>query len=370
MASSNSHEPSVAELRRDADRTRAHLTGTVEELRSQVADTATHVRDAVSPSTIKRQVKEYVRESSEDMLQSLQRRARENPLQAVAVGAGLAYPLWSLLRAIPAPLLLIGAGLALSRSTTVRRATDEALARAREAAADAADVTRQKMDEWRDTAASAVDRASELASSAQERVSTAVGDAKARATNLGRDATASMTNGGEAARNRGAGAFSTEMDRGTGALNTAMDRGTDAFNTAMDRGTDAFNAASEKITNLAGQARQSVSSTYEQNPLLVAGIGLAVGAIIASALPATSAENRLFGDTSEKLRQRATDAAAEGLDAAKQAAEGVVAAASQEGLSPQGLASAADDMTRKARSVAERGVEAALGTRNPSSPTT
>jgi len=33
MAMSNSREPSVAELRRDADRTRAHLTGTVEELR-------------------------------------------------------------------------------------------------------------------------------------------------------------------------------------------------------------------------------------------------------------------------------------------------------------------------------------------------
>ena len=54
MATGSSQEPSVAELRRDADRTRAHLTGTVEELRSQVADTATHVREAVSPATIKR----------------------------------------------------------------------------------------------------------------------------------------------------------------------------------------------------------------------------------------------------------------------------------------------------------------------------
>src|SRR3954463_14401756 len=171
MATGSSQEPSVAELRRDADRTRAHLTGTVEELRSQVADTATHVRDAVSPATIKRQVKDYVRESSDDMLQSLQRRARENPLQAVAVGAGLAYPLWNLLRAVPAPLLLIGAGLALSRSTAVREATNEALARAGETAAEAADMTRQKMDEWRDDAASAVDRVTELASPTKERVS-------------------------------------------------------------------------------------------------------------------------------------------------------------------------------------------------------
>ena len=39
----------------------------------------------MSPATIKRQVKDYVRESSEDMLYSLQRRARENPLQAVVM---------------------------------------------------------------------------------------------------------------------------------------------------------------------------------------------------------------------------------------------------------------------------------------------
>jgi ElaB/YqjD/DUF883 family membrane-anchored ribosome-binding protein len=336
MAASDSHEPSVAELRRDADRTRAHLTGTVEELRSQVADTATHVRDAVSPATIKRQVKDYVRESGEDIVQSLQRRARENPLQTVAVGAALAYPLWNLLRAVPAPLLLIGAGLALSRSSTVREATDEAIGRAREVAAEAAEVTRLKMHDLRDSAGSVVDRASEFASLAKERVNAAVSDTKERAAGLVDSATAAMTNGSEA---------------------------------ATDRGNATLNAASDRVANLATQARETLSNTYEQNPLLIAGIGLAVGAVIASSLPATSTENRWFGDTSEKLRHRA----AEGLDAAKDAANNIVEGAAQQGLSPAGLSSAAEDLTRKVRAVAERGVEAALGNTSPapiSSPTT
>jgi|tagenome__1003787_1003787.scaffolds.fasta_scaffold20593361_2 ElaB/YqjD/DUF883 family membrane-anchored ribosome-binding protein len=337
MATGSSQEPSVAELRRDADRTRAHLTGTVEELRSQVADTATHVREAVSPATIKRQVKDYVRESSEDMLQSLQRRARDNPLQAVAIGAGVAYPLWNLFRAVPAPLLLIGAGLALSRSSAVREATDEALARAREAADHAAGMTRQKMEEWRDTAGSVVDRATELASSARDRVSAAVSDAKESGTDFATTATrTSATNGG---------------------------------NAAMDRTRAALDTASERATSLAAQAKDTLTNTYEQNPLLVAGIGLAVGALIASSLPTTSTENRLFGDTSDRLRRRAVDAAAQGLDAAKEAADNVVEAAAQEGLSAEGLSSAADDLTRKARGVVESGVEAALGRSNPSNPT-
>ena len=334
MHNSTSREPSVDELRRDADRTRAHLTGTVEELRSQVADTATHVRQAVAPSTIKRQVKEYVRESSEDMLQSLQRRARENPLQAVAVGAGLAYPLWNLMRAIPAPLLLIGAGLALSRSTAVRDATDEAIARAREAAEEASDATRRKMDELRDSADSMRERASGLVSSMTDRVSTKASDAGSSMT----QAKASMADASDAA-----------LDRGRAAI---------------DQGRSALDAAGERITSFASEARHKLGSTYEQNPLLVAGIGLAVGALIASSLPTTTAENRLFGDTSDKLRRRAADAAAEGLDAAKEAAGNVLETAVQE------ASSAGEELTRKARTVAERGVQAALGETATPNPTT
>src|SRR4051812_18170336 len=361
MAAST-HEPSVAELRRDADRTRAHLTGTVEELRSQVADTATHVREAVAPSTIKRQVKEYVRESSEDMMQSLQQRARENPLQAVAVGAAVAYPLWNLLRAIPAPLLLIGAGLALSRSTAVREASDEAIARARRAASDAADTTRQTIDEWRESAGAVVDRASDMVTSAKDRASDMVSSTKDRVSNAVTDAQTRVGNTLSDAQTRAGNTFSDAQYRTSNAASDARSSMTDVTDAAMERGSRAFNAASEKITNFAGQAKNSLGSAYEQNPLLVAGIGLAIGAVIASSLPKTKAENKLFGDANDALRRKAADAVDEGLEAAKQAAGNVVGTATQEG------SSTASELARKARTVAERGLEAAVGTGGSSNP--
>jgi hypothetical protein len=37
--------------------------------------------------------------------------ARRNPMQAVAVGASVAYPLLRLARAIPLPVLMVGAGV-------------------------------------------------------------------------------------------------------------------------------------------------------------------------------------------------------------------------------------------------------------------
>jgi hypothetical protein len=70
---------------------------------------------AVAPQAVKEEVKAYAREASYDFLHNLERRAHENPLQTVAVAAGLAYPAYRFLINIPAPILLVGAGLALTQ---------------------------------------------------------------------------------------------------------------------------------------------------------------------------------------------------------------------------------------------------------------
>src|SRR4051794_9489305 len=117
MSMSFDAEPSVQALRAEAETNRARLTGTVEELRTQVADTATDLKERLSPATIKAEVSDYVRDSRDQLWHSIERKARENPLQAVAVGAAVAWPALKLMRAMPAPLLLVGAGLLLSRKT-------------------------------------------------------------------------------------------------------------------------------------------------------------------------------------------------------------------------------------------------------------
>ena len=226
---------------------------------------------------------------------------------------------------------MIGAGLALSRSSAVREATDQAMAQARETASEAVDAARQRVHDARDAASSIVDQATTFASSAKDQATAFASSAKDQVTSA--------------------------KDQVDNAINAA----TDGSAHSLENGSSALSAAGDKITSLASQTRDSLGRTYDQNPLLIAGIGLAVGALIASSLPATDTENRIFGDTSEKLRRRAADAAAQGLDAAKEVATDVMDAASQEGLSVEGMSSAAGEMTLKARAVAERGVKAALG---------
>src|ERR1700712_5753010 len=118
MTASLSQGKSLEQLEREAEQNRALLTDTVEELRDRVQDEASELRERISPAHIKAEVGEYVRSTGQAWRDSLEQRARDNPLQTAAIGVGLAYPLWKIARSIPAPLLLVGAGIALTRTSS------------------------------------------------------------------------------------------------------------------------------------------------------------------------------------------------------------------------------------------------------------
>ena len=101
-------DPNVAKFEREAERNRAELSQTVGELREKISDT-------VSPAAVKREVKEYVQHSGEQLIETIRRKAYENPLQAIAVAAGIGYPLWRMFANVPVPVLMVGAGIALAR---------------------------------------------------------------------------------------------------------------------------------------------------------------------------------------------------------------------------------------------------------------
>jgi ElaB/YqjD/DUF883 family membrane-anchored ribosome-binding protein len=322
MSMSFDVQPSVAVLRAEAEANRARLTGTVEELRTQVADTATDLKERLSPSAIKAEVADYVRGSRDQLWHSLEQKARDNPLQAVAVGAALAFPAFRLLRAMPAPLLLVGAGLLLSKSTAgqsarVSQAAGVVQARARSTLDsatgvmdDATGIARRKLhdtqDYLREGVDSVVERAAVATSSIKDRVSGAVDDAKA----------------------------------------------------AVD---EIAHKVAGQGDELVQQARAVASNTWDQNPLLVAGVGLLIGGFIAAAFPSTQTEETLFGDASDALRRQAEGVAVKGVDAARAAVEAAAATAAEQGLSADGLASVGESLADKVRAVAERGVDAALG---------
>jgi hypothetical protein len=114
--------------------------------------------------------------------------------------------------------------------------------------------------------------------------------------------------------------------------------------------------------------------TIEQNPLLVAGVGLLVGGLIASALPRSDIEDELIGDASTAVNRRAEAAASQGLDTARNAFGEVydetTRQAEAEGLTPDGMARTAQDLGQRVRRVAERAVTTAFEPTQENQPNT
>ena len=303
-------------LSREAEITREGLVNSVGALNDEVADTIDDLKERLSPSNIKEGVKSYVREESAEIVSSIQRKARDNPLQAVAVGAALVYPFWGLLKAIPVPLLLIGGGIWLSKqnngkiSRVVTESTNDLV---------------QSANEAKESIISNIDAVtstfSDKAQDVLDSVTTAAGDA----------------------------------------VQAAKETSADVLEKASTRASSIGEAAS----GVASRSRPAFDDLIDKNPMLVGGVALAIGAFIAASIPISDAENKLFGERSDEVKDKARGAVSQGVDRAKDAAADIVgdiaSAAAREGLSAEGLSKTIEGTAVAVKAIVDKGLTTALG---------
>ena len=337
-------EPSVDELRRESERTRAQLTDTVEHLRDKVGETASEIKTMVSPAHIKQEIRTYVREEREHLTETVQRRIRENPLQAAAIGAAIAYPAWGLLRSIPMPLMLIGAGLFLTSSKG--KQTVEA---AKEKAADA----------YRQCS----DMAGEMLASAHDQVASQT-DAVKDALAFTKDALASTATKVTDTARSAADAVSAQSSEIKQQVQSTIQATAGQVAGTAESAMSQAKAKGDEIQAKGRTAVHAVTDFIDQNPILVAGIGAAVGAAIAASFPSSEAENRLFARPREALKSKSNELFAGGVEKAKDVAASVVGevaqVAAREGLDADGLKKAVEGVVTGAKTVVDRGLSSAL----------
>src|SRR4051794_38123708 len=390
---------SLQQIKRETEQTRAGLTDTVEQLRASVADTASDIRQRISPDHIKAEVSQYIKSRGEQLVEDITAAARRNPIQAVAVGASLGYPLLRMARAIPLPIVMVGAGLFLAGSKTGRDATqkasdmaadlageaqrrardlrgqvDDATASARSYASDNLNRLRAGVVGASDQASLAADRAGQL----KDRASAAGASAADQAYALkdrAMGAVGSASEQASALKDKAMGAMGSATSRLQSAASAAQDIASDATSEArrmmgntVDAGMSAVRTARDSAAELPAKAGKTVVETIEQHPLIVAGVGLLVGGLIASALPRSQIEAGVIGAASTAVKRRAQAAAAQGIDAAKEAVGDVydqtMRQAQAEGLTPDALGKTAEDIGQKLRHVAESAVTTAFEPQN------
>jgi len=369
---------SLQQIKRETEQTRAGLTDTVEQLKTSVAETASDIRHRISPEAIKAEVSGYIKSRGEQLLNDITSAARRNPMQAVAVGASVAYPLLRLARAIPLPVLMVGAGLFFAGSKTGRATSQKASDVAADVSGEVARRLREMGDRMQETASAARTSASEQF----DRVSSAIAGGTNQVRGLADAAGAAVASNSKRIKDSAASAGATLSDRASGlkddgrrlagsAATTVQDiadgataAARSAASTVVDTGVDAARTIRRTASDASDQAGKTIFQTIEQNPLLVAGVGLLVGGLIASALPRSGFEDDLVGDASSAAKRRAQAAASQGFDAAKAAVGEVydetARQAEAEGLTPDAIGKAAQDISQRVRRVAEAAVTTAF----------
>ena len=134
--------------------------------------------------------------------------------------------------------------------------------------------------------------------------------------------------------------------------------GADALDSATRSGRDYADAASDYAISIPGAgaeifdtARSNLTELFKTQPLALGAIGLAIGAGIAAALPSSEVEAAYLGETSDTIKAKAADFAAEKTARAGAVAEDVMGAVTEEarrqGLTVEGAKSALGDISAK-----------------------
>ena len=171
--------------------------------------------------------------------------------------------------------------------------------------------------------------------------------------------------GGKSAAARGDILQRTGLDRFPDAakntMNAAQDRLASAADAVRETGSDGIETATRMASEYAkslsdsvdvfGNVRDNLTDLFKAQPLALGAIGLAIGAGIAAALPATEIENSYLGETSETLKSKAAEIAGDQIEKASSLATDVVETvaeeARKEGLTMDGVKAAMSDLSGK-----------------------
>ncbi len=262
-----------AQLQREAEAQRAGLSNTLGQL-----------RDGMTSSALSAELVGVLRDSSLTLVKSLADSARSNPGAALLIGAGLTMMLTK----------TTGADVMSSASSAIRAASS--------AGADAAVAAAGGV---KSAAGTAADTAKSLAGQAGHKVSDMAGKVTDKVAGLTTDTANSVKETAAATAGSLRGTADDLRDRAGEQVDQAR--------RMVHDGQDAAQQLEQDATRLAADTRQAMSKLLEEQPILVAAIGTALGAIFGAALPVSQAERNVLG----KMGAEAIDKGRDVLETAK-----------------------------------------------------
>jgi ElaB/YqjD/DUF883 family membrane-anchored ribosome-binding protein len=369
-----SDERSLNDLKNEAERSRTQLAETVDRLRSKVSETATEVRERASPEAVKAEISDYIKAKAD----ALADKARQNPLQAAAIGIGVGYPLVKIARSIPAPVLMVGAGLFLLGSGPGQRLTETVSKKAAAAAEGVSESFGATVEGATQKLHDAQDMASSGLATARETISSGLGSATQQAAAFagsldqlkdGAANLADLASGGAAGlKQRAVDTLGAASDAVGGGVASAGSIVRERAGSAVEFGANTGLGLRDQAVEGSQKISSGMTDLIQKNPLLVGGLGLTIGMLIASALPKSDIEQDIMGSVSAEAHKRVKEMASQQFDTVKDLASDAIAGiaehAGKEGLTPADLNATAEDIGRRVRKVAESASDSVFGYAN------
>jgi hypothetical protein len=152
-------------------------------------------------------------------------------------------------------------------------------------------------------------------------------------------------------------------DAARDAADTVRERGGEVADQVTQAGKRLSRAAADyteewpdRAGSLLDDVRGNLSDLFRSQPLAIGAVGLAIGAAIAASFPVTETETEYLGETSDFVKDKASEIAGEQVQRATEVgnkvAEAIADEARQQGLTGDGLKAAATDLSNKAGRVA------------------
>ncbi len=313
---------SSAQLEHEAEQTRAHIFADLDELRARI-----------TPGRLLDQAVDYAKENDfAEFTRNLRFQAVNNPMPVALIGAGMA---WMALSSFRADSSMRAGSTRWNGKDEISRAGE----RFTEQDKSFSDGAGHTASDWTEGAQRI---ASEWAENAQQTADAWSDDLSENASSMGDQARARWHD----ARDEASGAASAAASRMQSAAQSASDGAAAASHAAADQarraGQTMRSAASEARSKMASMGSNLSDSAGQlmgflrEHPLVLAGLGVVLGALLGAALPPTETENRVMGERSDDIKEGAASAAREqmqkGAAVAEAAWEGVKEEAQREGV--------------------------------------
>ncbi|MGE3717636.1 MAG: DUF3618 domain-containing protein [Bauldia sp.] len=315
---------SAAAIESDIRATQARIDHTIDSLKTKL-----------SPGDLLNQVLGFVKEEGGEIGHNAYRQVKENPIPLAVMAAAMAWMMMP------------------------KRAPDGAAA-TREAGSHTdwniapEHAHHREAIGLHDRVQRAVNEVTHTAGETMEAFNERLHDARAKAMGLARD----IGEEAEAFRDRVTGAFTDLSDKAT-AARSAM---TEHMARFADSARTGIGNATHYVADTARKAEGRAEKFFNEQPLVVGAIGMAIGALAGALIPNTRRENELMAGAGKEIRREARAMAETAMetveDTANRIASDIADVAEEEGVTAGAARDAAGNVIGKAERVAERALDA------------